>query len=354
MEVVMTPNEEFTEMHSQNTRLFNLLILLLFMFAFASTGFAAENRLKVSGDVLKNQNLSLTDIRQLPSFYIKDVTCIAEKTDCSAKEEKRLSVDTFRGVLLRDILDLAGMKHRVKWEPGVYFLVHGTDGRTAVFSFGEIYYSSIGRSVLLAYEKNGEPIESQNGCAQLIVSTDIRSGRWVPEISEIAVKRVDVELEAYEDKKQKRVRPPVESLIIVDQDIGRSMEIDLGKISVLPPVSISEAVMTGDCEGFHGVYSFDGPSLRSVLGLFASPGCPPPYDRFVLLSSSDGFCATFSYGEIFNSRLGENIILAIKKDGRMLEEKDGFTRSVVREDSTGGRSVKRISKIEIITSTKTK
>lgn len=52
-------------------------------------------------------------------------------------------------------------------------------------------------------------------------------------------------------------------------------------------------------------------------------------------------------GELYNSRLSDNIVIAYEKDGKTLDEKDGFAMSVVKEDSTGGRSVKRIQKIDI-------
>jgi DMSO/TMAO reductase YedYZ molybdopterin-dependent catalytic subunit len=107
-----------------------------------------------------------------------------------------------------------------------------------------------------------------------------------------------------------------------------------------------DAVMTGDCEGFRGVYSFEGPTLRAVLEHAGVNLARSDYRRHVVISSSDGFCATFSFGEILNSRLSDNIIIAWKKNGKPMTE-DGFARSVVREDSTGGRSVRRISLIEI-------
>jgi DMSO/TMAO reductase YedYZ molybdopterin-dependent catalytic subunit len=72
-----------------------------------------------------------------------------------------------------------------------------------------------------------------------------------------------------------------------------------------------------------------------------------PYNRYVLITSDDGYCATFSFGELFNSRLGDQVVIATIKDGKPLSPADGFAMSITGEDSTGGRSVKRIKKIEV-------
>jgi DMSO/TMAO reductase YedYZ molybdopterin-dependent catalytic subunit len=45
--------------------------------------------------------------------------------------------------------------------------------------------------------------------------------------------------------------------------------------------------------------------------------------------------------------MGDQIVIATVKDGKPLSPTDGFAMSVTGEDSTGGRSVKRIKKIEV-------
>jgi hypothetical protein len=126
-----------------------------------------------------------------------------------------------------------------------------------------------------------------------------------------------------------------------------SREISLNNLKSLPQVSIPKALMAGDCEGFGGLFSFKGASLRSLLNYFGIVECPVDYGRYVLISSEDGFCATFSLGEPYNLRLSDNIVIAYEKDEKPLEPKDAFAMSVARKDSTGGRSVRRIQRIEI-------
>ena len=105
--------------------------------------------------------------------------------------------------------------------------------------------------------------------------------------------------------------------------------------------------MIGECEGFHGIHDLDGVPLSTLLKKILTIPDPAPYDRYVVITSDDGYCATYSFGELFNSRIGDQIVIATIKDGKPLSPADGFAMSVTGEDSTGGRSVKRIKKIEV-------
>jgi hypothetical protein len=84
----------------------------------------------------------------MPPFLIRDVPLIPERVRDMEDQEKVTQI-TYRGVLLRDVLWKAGMKYKRKWEPGTFIQVRNRNNRQIVFSFGEIFYSSIGHSVLI-------------------------------------------------------------------------------------------------------------------------------------------------------------------------------------------------------------
>ncbi len=321
-------------------------ILILNSFMLTGSRAADERELKIVGDVKKALTLSVDDLKEFPQMTIRNVLLLDEKPSCDAPENSR-SVSTFKGVMLQELLLSAGMKHIRKWEPGSFIRVLGDDNREVVFSFGEIFYSSIGRSVLVALEKDGKAIRSANGLGELVVSTDLRNGRNIGGIREIRVERVPIEMHAYDDKKKSVVRPPSTVFSLIDHRSGNSKEFSLKDLQVLPAIHFEHAVMVGDCEGFRGVYSFDGPALISVLKVADITECNHDYSRYVVASSEDGFCATFSFGELFNSRLNDNIMVAIQLNGVLLDDSNGIARSVAREDSTGGRSVRQIYKIEV-------
>jgi DMSO/TMAO reductase YedYZ molybdopterin-dependent catalytic subunit len=319
----------------------------LFQFSVLADSFAATlNTIRIKGAVEHPQVVTLSDFQGMPSFYLKDVYLIEEKTTTDQKD-KLISVASYRGVLLRDLLLRAEMTFKRKWEPGVFIRVKNDDGKETVFSFGEIFYSSIGRSVLLANEKNGNPMTFQNGCAELIVATDVRAGRRVTNVTEITVDRVNVEMNAYNDKQNNVKRPATNDFTLLDHLSNRSQKMGLSELKNLPGTYIPAAVMAGDCEGFRGIYSFKGTPLKYLLASIGIKDFQIDYNRYVLVASEDGFCTTFSMGELFNSRLSDNIVIAYERDEKPLSENVGFALSVVREDSMGGRSVKRIHRIEI-------
>ncbi len=323
-----------------------LWIFIVMSLLFLQRAYAETPTLQVKGAVKHSCSISLSDLKTMPPFHVNGIVRIEEKAT-SMSPERYAGTDRYRGVLLRDILGRAGMIYVRKWEPGVYIRVKGESGREAVFSFGEIFYSSSGRGIFLAYEKNNHFIETGDGVGELVIATDVRAGRFISGVKEISVERVNLPLSAYDDKKKQVVRPFTKSFVMIDQRSGEDREFKAEDLHVLPVVQIRHALMAGDCEGFNGVHGSEGPLLRSVLEWFDLDWENRDYSRFVVVSSEDGFCAVFSIGELFNSRLDNNIIIAGKKNGKVLEPSTGFAASVVVEDSMGGRSVKRISRVEI-------
>lgn len=318
-------------------------LALLVGFFFLNAATASASSLSISGEVKAPLSLTWEAMKKAASVHLPNVALLAEKNRPD-DPERLIEVSSYKGILLRDLLTQAGMKHTRKWEPGVFVRVRDTQGREVIFSFGEIFYSSLGRSILLVVEKN--ELELKKGL-ELIVSTDIRAGRRLEGVNQVIVERVNIPMEAYEDAKTKKVRPPTKVFTLKDVKTGKQTELSGDDLHTLPAIAIPAAVMVGDCEGFKGVYRFEGPLLRTIVEKIGLTVGPENYNRYVLVSSEDGFCATFSLGELFNSRLDNNIILAIKRNGEILSDRDGFARTVVGEDSTGGRSVRRIHKIEI-------
>lgn len=323
-----------------------ILSVITFLLICPAVGRASLPKLTVRGAVEQSLDLTLKDLQAMPKFCINAV-CLLEEKQTHGGNEKLIDVVDYGGVLLRDILVKSGLKYKRKWEPAVIIRVRGTDGKEVVFSFGEIFYSSIGRSTLVAYQKNGDLINRSKGLPELIVSNDIRNGRRISMVNEIVVERVNIEMKVYEERKKNIVQPPTTQMEVVDPNTGKVRNITLEDLVKMPKIKIHDKVQVGDCEGFHGVYTYEGTPLRYLLEKEGLISLPYHYDQYVSVGSKNGFCATYSIGELFNSKLGNNIIIAYQKDGDMLKESEGFAMMVVAEDSTGGRSVKRISNLYV-------
>ena len=333
-------------MSSRQSKTLILIILILNSFIYScNQNYSAEGTIQVTGEVNNSINLSLADFKKMDAFHVANVTLLKEKSQTGTEEQ--IGVHHYKGVLIRDILEKAGMKYVRKFEPGIYVKVIGSDGREVVFSFGEIFYSSIGRSILIAYEKDYKNISVGKGLGELIVATDLRSGRQIKGVREIHVNRVEIPMKVYEDRKKKITRPPTSEFIIEDKKTGKFIALGLNDLEKMEVLNVRDVILTGDCEGFNGVHTFKGTTLRALLEKLDIEPYHNAYDRFVVISSENGFSATFSIGEIFNSRLSDNIVIAYKKNGILLEAKEAFAMSAVREDSLGGRSVRRISRIDV-------
>jgi hypothetical protein len=330
----------------KNPILFLLCILFLLFFLAEGCDSKKKKPFSIHGAVKKSLKLSIDDIQSFPEFHINAIPVLKEKQNPS-DDEKLAEVADYAGVLLRDVLEKAGMEYKRKFEPAVYIRVLGDENEESVFSFGEIFYSNIGRSTLLAYRKNGKNFGSGENRLELIVSNDFRNGRQIHSVSEIIVERADIEMKVYEEREKNIVQPPTSSFDILDKRTGKTCTVTIEDFKDLQVLQIQHKVQVGDCEGFHGVYSYEGVSFPALLKKLKVIESSRRYDRFIAVTSKNGFCATFSIGELFNSRLENNIIIAFKKDGQPLGSEEAFAMMVVPEDNTGGRSVKRISNMHI-------
>ena len=95
----------------------------------------------------------------------------------------------YSGVLMTRLLDKAGLRSERKddWRR-LYVVATASDGYKAVFSWGELFNSRIGRGLLVVYERAGRPIDDSEGRISLLSTEDDRMGprhvRWL--------KRIDV------------------------------------------------------------------------------------------------------------------------------------------------------------------
>ncbi len=96
---------------------------------------AQETSIAVRSELQQELSLTLADLKAMPSFLIRDVPIIPERVG-DGKDEEKVIQKTLRGVFLRDVLWKAGLKHKRKWEPGVFIQIRNKDGREIVFSFG--------------------------------------------------------------------------------------------------------------------------------------------------------------------------------------------------------------------------
>ena len=137
-------------------------------FAVASTG---AELLDVTGLVPRPVVLTLAALERLPRHDLgpTQVLCYSGRPVAQ--------VDSYVGARLVDVLDGCGLSERPRSElKRCVVVARGDDGYLAVFSWNELYNSTIGDKVLVLYEKNAEPLDAHLGRICLISANDARLG----------------------------------------------------------------------------------------------------------------------------------------------------------------------------------
>jgi len=133
-----------------------------------------STRLEVTGLVTRSLSLSVEDLRAV------------------AKRRGPAEAGGYGGILLPELLREAAIKEDERHAMRrTYVVAFATDGYQAVFSWGELFNTPVGRSVLVAYERDGAPLRDGEGKFALVSLADERTGpRHVKWLNRIDVRRV--------------------------------------------------------------------------------------------------------------------------------------------------------------------
>ncbi|OAI51663.1 hypothetical protein AYO46_07540 [Betaproteobacteria bacterium SCGC AG-212-J23] len=137
-------------------------------------GSAVSTQVRVVGEVQRELSLDVDALRSLASRR----TFVQERG--------------YGGVRLVDVLQEAGIRQDARHAlRRTYVIATASDGFKAVFSWGELFNTPIGRGVLVAYERDGTPLRDGEGRITLVSLADERPGtRHVKWLERIEVRRV--------------------------------------------------------------------------------------------------------------------------------------------------------------------
>jgi DMSO/TMAO reductase YedYZ molybdopterin-dependent catalytic subunit len=129
--------------------------------------------------------LDVAALRAMP------VTEFGETPMYCGREEPKYVVESYRGVLLRDILEAAVVDDELRHSRNyMYVVANATDDYKVVFSLHEIRNTPIGDEILVFYEKNGEPLGTAEGLIALVSRADRnRCNRHIRWLNSIEVHR---------------------------------------------------------------------------------------------------------------------------------------------------------------------
>jgi hypothetical protein len=289
------------------------------------------------------------------------------------------------GYALKDILARADIQK--KTDDGfdrpldTFIIVKGSDGSQALLSYSEIFFAAgagpilVPRARLLLPHKHAllnsaanDPTVFRSGierdhmdlssCASchagpkppaisvprgwlLVVPQDEFGGRFVEEVTEIAVRQTGIPVKPNrESAKTKTIEVP--ELIAVD---GTRTMLTPKRYKQLPQHTWSSATF-GMGAGFRGYHTFQGADLDAVLRPLLPAGTDPG-KLWVLVTSEDGYRSLFSGSEVFAAPEGKSIMLANRKDGATLGAGSGLYQIVPRADFYIDRGVVQVKEIRI-------
>jgi hypothetical protein len=273
------------------------------------------------------------------------VRTLPEQTlSLTIRSPKRSSDYTFKGALLMDYLRTADLlpvpaERKQGGLSNVYFKAAAGDGMTIAVAYAEVAGAFSGKTVMLAYEQDGEAMRAG---LRLVVPGDGLGGRSIYGVQTLEVVAVPVPSSG---------APGVRNGVELTGDIERPGRLSLAELTSLPRTSVRARAAKSNRGREHPERSLRGPRLYDVLdaaGIVLNPDIHEHFLRKVVVASSaDGFAVVIAGGEI-EPRFGNaDVILAIADDNGALGEEDGAIRLAVPEERSIARHVRALSRIEL-------
>jgi len=163
---------------SASKSLLSSLFTFLFVITLSVCSFSqSTGSLAISGEVGTPLDLKIQD---LASF--KQVSHKVKDRDNKEHE--------FKGVALIEILEKAGTTTGSKLRGenlAKYILIKAADGYEVVYSLPEIDPEFTNQVIILAIEKDGQPLPAGEGPFRIITPNDKKQARWIREVRSIKV-----------------------------------------------------------------------------------------------------------------------------------------------------------------------
>lgn len=143
-------------------------------------------QMKISGAVEKSLVLSVADLKQFPPQSVGEIPIVCQSGANLGK------IENLKGVLLRDILEKAVVVSKSHNDvKKMAIIATASDGYKVVFSWSEVFNSPLGESIIVFYERNGLPLDDDEGRIALVSAKDIRTGpRHVKWLDGIEVRKI--------------------------------------------------------------------------------------------------------------------------------------------------------------------
>jgi DMSO/TMAO reductase YedYZ molybdopterin-dependent catalytic subunit len=139
---------------------------------------------------------------------------------------------------------------------------------------------------------------------------------------------------------------PAPAVLAVQGDISTPLSLTADDLAKMPRTTASVPAPDGSKIVYEGV---------TLLAVLQKAGAPfgkqlrgKVLSTYVLAKAMDGYQIVFTLGELDPDFGNETILLADKRDGRPLPDKQGPFRLVCPNDHEGARSVRMLQTLEVV------
>ncbi|WP_084170152.1 molybdopterin-dependent oxidoreductase [Paraburkholderia ferrariae] len=145
--------------------------------------------LHVTGSLMRPLALSLDDLQAFPA-----VTCAPFDLRCYTTQRFIRTVEPYRGVLLTDLIQHAGVRCDTPGEfKRMIFVALGHDGYAVMFSWHELFNTPVGQQAIIAYECGGKALSEESGAPVLFSGADlVPAPRHVKRLARIEARVIQV------------------------------------------------------------------------------------------------------------------------------------------------------------------
>ena len=299
---------------------------------------ATEGYIEVTGEVTAPGRVSLTDF-PLRSLIVKE-------TWVDQDEVRFTGAYRYDGVSLADLLNgfVLQKKNQEEFPPVIdlYVVVHGSQGDSAVISWGELYYPVHRNEIIIATRvmrivpsktKDLWPLPE---ASRLVVGSDLITLRNLSQPVRIEVKSVGI---SYAINRDIEMWSPEMKILS-----GETLLQTLGRLPAGIEQQTFDQVFYGRGKGIHGTTPFRGALLKDLL----KPDFPVSPDHIrsglFVFAAVDGYRTAVTWSEIFNRNDRADLFIIDENN----YENAGRFSCLFAADFFSDRAVKSMTEIRFI------
>jgi hypothetical protein len=168
------------------TKLLFLWFAILALDSSAQKNIESTDHISLDGQVKNKLSFSLKDLEAFPSKKIDSIVIYSHLM------EPRRTIRNLRGVLLKDIIDKAGIdSESPKLLSEYYITCIASDNYKVVYSWNEIFNGPNGESIIIIIEADGKKADQITDRIAMLCAADKATGRrYVKGLRQIMVSRV--------------------------------------------------------------------------------------------------------------------------------------------------------------------